>query len=397
MTRAFIAEQIFTAASSAEEALLDEGAVVVSDEGRIEAVGPASEVVRGGTERLEVEGAILPGLIDVHTHICLSASADPGRDVHEEHPVRIAVRAIENLRRHLEAGVTTIRDVGGVHGIDLELSRMVDKGLIEGPDVFAAGKVICMTGGHACFMGVECDSPDETRKAAREQMKLGARVIKLIATGGVITPGVRPGSPQLTEEEMRAACEEAHKASRTVAAHAQGAEGILAALRAGVDTIEHGFWLTDEALDLMLREGRTLVPTCAALLAMQRHKNRLPPFIQEKLDEVKEPHEAPFRRAVERGVRVATGTDAGTPYNPHGSLKDELIAFQSLGLSAKEALCSATLHAAAALGRSDRGVLEPGRRADLIAIPLAALDDVSALAPPTLVVKAGRVLRRRTP
>lgn len=390
--RAFIAEQVFTSSLDDEGALLDEGAVVVGEDGRIARVGPARDVVPAGCERVEVTGVLLPGLFDVHTHLCLSASEDPGRDALREHPARVAVRAVENLRLHLEIGVTTIRDVGGVHGVDLELQRMVDEGVVEGPDVFAAGNVLCMTGGHGCFMGVECDGADEMRKAARAQMRAGARLIKLIATGGVITPGVQPGAQQLTYEEMRAACEEARKASRTVAAHAQGEEGILAALRAGVDTIEHGFWLTDEALALMAEEGRTFVPTFAALRAMVRMAPSLPAFIRDKLEAVVEPQLRSFQRAVERGVRVATGTDAGTPGNPHGNLKEELEAFQELGVAPRDCWRAATIHAARALRLDDRGELREGTRADLIAIERAALDDVTRFLHPHLVVKRGTVL-----
>lgn len=394
--RAFVAEHVFTTLPG-DGALLAEGAVVTDDEGRITAVGTARDVVKPGDDTLEVEGALLPGLFDLHVHLCLNASDDPGRDVVREHPARIAVRAAEYLQHHLESGVTTVRDVGGIHGIALELGRMVDEGTLRGPDVFAAGHVLCMTGGHACFLGIECDSPDAFRKAARAELKAGAKLIKLIATGGVITPGVRPGAQQLTLAEMQAACEEAHKASRTVAAHAQGAEGILAALKAGVDTIEHGFWLTDEALTFMRREGRTLVPTFAALRAMLRDQSALPSFIQEKLDEVAPPHVRSFQRALEVGVEVATGTDAGTPGNPHGNIRDELVAFQEHGVPPLDCWRAATASAARALKLEDRGRLQRGLRADLIAVPKDALADVTRFSRPHLVVKRGRVLVRSTP
>lgn len=392
--QAFSADFVFTA-DSAGAIFFEEGAVVVDDAGMIAAVGKAAEVIPASCPVTQVPGVLLPGLIDLHTHLCLSASADPGRDTQREHPARVAIRAADNLRLQLAAGVTTIRDVGGVFGVDLELARMVEEGLLTGPDVFAAGHVLCMTGGHACFMGIECDSPDEMRKAARSQIKAGAKVIKLIATGGVITPGVKPGAQQLSRAEMQAACEEAHKAARTVAAHAQGAEGIQAALEAGVDTIEHGFWLSDESVAWMKREGRTFVPTFAAIRAMVRISDQLPVFIQEKLDSIVAPQRDAFVRAHRAGVRLATGTDAGTPGNPHGSLADELQAFQELGMAPLDCLRAATAWGAEALRLPDRGTLSVGKRADLIAVPRAACDDLQEWQTPHLVVKQGRVLQMR--
>lgn len=390
--RAFLADRLF--AAGPDDAVLEDAAVIVDDAGLITAVGRAADVVPRDAEVVRARGALLPGLFDVHTHVCLSAGANPGRDAQSEHPTRIALRAAENLKRHLDAGVTTIRDVGGVHGVDLELMRLVDEGVVEGPDMLAAGNVICITGGHGCWMGIECDGEDEVRKATRTVIRRGARVVKLIATGGVITPGVRPGAAQLTYDEMRVACSEAKKASRTIAAHAQGADGIEDALRAGVDTIEHGFWLTDTAVALMRDQAQTLVPTFAALRAMQRDRATLPDFIVQKLDEVDAPQRASFAKARAAGVRVAVGTDAGTPGNPHGDVAVELAAFQELGVPPLDCWRAATSWAAAACGLGDRGVLAPGKRADLIAVDEAALTDVTRFARPTLVVKRGAVLRR---
>ena len=168
-------------------------------------------------EELTVSGVLMPDLCDVHTHLCLSASLDPFADALKEHPARMTMRAVRSLGAHLDAGVTTIRDVGGVAGVDLELQRLVDEGEVEGPQVFAAGRLIAMTGGHACMLGIEADGPDAVRAQRRENLKAGARLIKIIATGGVLTSGVRPGAQQLTEDEMRAAVEEATKAGKRVA------------------------------------------------------------------------------------------------------------------------------------------------------------------------------------
>jgi imidazolonepropionase-like amidohydrolase len=390
--RAVVAPRVFTALED-QSPVLHEAAVAWDDDGIIRDVGPARHVVQKGWDVTEVDGAILPGLIDAHTHICLSASADPGRDVREEHPAKIALRAAAHMRAHLDAGTTTIRDVGGVHGIDLELMRQQAAGELEGPEVLAAGNVLCCTGGHACFMGVECDSPAEIRKAARQQLKDGARLVKVIATGGVITPGVFPGAQQLGEDELRAACEVAHRAGLRVAAHAQGAEGIVAALHAGVDTIEHGFWLTDDAVRFMRENDRTLVPTFSALSAMLDRRAELPDFINEKLDVVAGPLTRSFARARKADVRLVTGTDAGTPYNEHGDIRTELLAFQREGVSPLDCLRASTMWAAEALGLPDRGAVAAGRRADLVAFDAAVLDDMEHARAPKLVVQGGRIVR----
>jgi imidazolonepropionase-like amidohydrolase len=390
--RAYIAPRVFTAADG-DDAVLEDAAVVISSSGRIRAVGAAGEVVPDDAERVEVDGVLLPGLIDVHTHVCLSAGDDPAADCAADPVARVAIRAAHNLALQLDAGVTTIRDVGGVHGVDLELARMLRDDLIEGPDMLAAGNVLCMTGGHACFMGLECDSPDAFRFAARKVIKDGADLVKLIATGGVITRGVRPGAQQLSVEEMRAACEVAHRAERTVAAHAQGAEGIEAALEAGVNTIEHGFWLTDRAIATMVERGRTLVPTFAALRAMQRDRAQLPQFIADKLDEVEGPQRDSFLRAWKAGVFLATGTDAGTPGNPHGRIHDELAAFAELGVPALDCWRAATSWAARACALEDRGVLRAGARGDLIVIAPEELELVQSFRRPRLVVQRGEIVR----
>ena len=277
-------------------------------------------------------------------------------------------RALNGLKAHLDAGVTTIRDVGGLHGIDLEMQHLVDEDKVEGPQVFASGKLISMTGGHACLLGAQVNSPDEARKAARQNLMDGARLLKVIATGGVLTHGVQPGAAQLTEAEMAAVCEEARKAGKIVAAHAQGAEGIENALRAGVHSIEHGFWLSDQAIAMMTAGGQVMVPTFAALRAMQRLGDQLPQSIQDKIEESHPAHLDSFQRAMRAGCTIACGTDAGTPANPHGNIADEIAAFRQSGMAIHDCWRSATREGAVACGLEDRGVLGAGKRADLCAV-----------------------------
>lgn len=389
-----VADAVFTATPG--QALVQAGAVLV-DNGHIVEVGTASSIDAPDATEVKIDGVLLPGLLDLHTHVCMNAGADPGAEVANESVATTAAKAVKNLSRHLDVGVTTIRDVGGKAGIDIDLGRMVQAGDLEGPEVFAAGNVLCITGGHACFLGLECDGVAAITRGARLQLKRGARLIKLIATGGVITPGVRPGAQQLSEEEMRAACDVAHRAEKRVAAHAQGAEGILAALRAGVDTIEHGFWLTDEAIAFMVDNDRTLVPTFAALRTMEAMREDLPVFIQEKLDAVGPAQRKSFAAAHAAGVRLACGTDAGTPGNPHGNIREELAAFIDEGVSVEHTWRAATSLAAEALGQDDRGVLAPSRRADIIAIPRAAFDAPATYDRPAFVMQGGDFVRPPSP
>jgi imidazolonepropionase-like amidohydrolase len=390
---ALIAEDIF----SGHTLLSDQtNAIVVDNGGQIIDVGRASQIVTPAMSKTEVSGILMPGLLDMHTHICLSSALNPDLDLKAQHPARVTHRALENLALHLDAGVTTIRDVGGVHGIDIEISRLVREGKVSGPDVWAAGHLICMTGGHACFMGVEADSEDAIRQSARRELKAGAHLIKLIATGGIITPGVQPGAAQLTENEMRAGCEVAHQAQKKVAAHAQGADGIGNALRAGCDTIEHGFWLSDVDASYMKTHGRTLVPTFAPLRCMRAHAEHLPSFIQEKLDTVEQPQLESFQKAFTLGVQVVTGTDAGTPGNPHGNIAEELRAFSEAGMEPEAVWRAATSHGANALGAPDRGEIRRGMRADLIAISKTEFLEPQTFTRPHLVMAQGQIVRQET-
>lgn len=392
MRQLILADSLF-AASDQYPDLIEDAGVIVDSSGRIEAVGSAKDLQHKSLVEHRFRGVLMPGLCDVHTHLCFSAGLDPFADALREHPARMTLRAVNSLGAHLDAGVTTIRDVGGLHGIDLQMQHLVDEGQVEGPAVYAAGQLIAMTGGHACMMGIEADGADAVRAAARKNLKNGSRLIKLIATGGVLTSGVRPGAQQLSEEEMRAAVEEATKVGKRVAAHAQGSEGIDAALRAGVHTIEHGFWLSDYALEVLAQPGKALVPTLAALICMRRMGDVLPAEILQKLDEAAIPHRQSIRRAHAAGCSIAVGTDAGTPGNPHGNIGVELAGLHDHGLSAMDCWRSATRCGAEALGVDDRGQLDVGRRADMIVVNRNDFDQVSENFRPIMVMRGGARLR----
>ena len=289
-----------------------------------------------------------------------------------------------------------MRDLGGREYVELAVRRAIAEGHFPGPRILAAGRPICMTGGHGSFLGREADGPDDARKAVREQLKAGADVIKLIATGGVMTPGVEPGSSQLTLEEMRAAIDEARKAGRRTAAHAQGSTGIADAIEAGITTIEHGIYLTDEIIASMKAKGVFLVPTLAAPAAICGGglAAGIPEFMVRKSETVAAHHLASFQRATQAGVSIAAGADSGTPFNPHGSLLPELGLMIKHGMSPLEAIRAVTVVTAQALGlENETGRVAPGLAADLVAVVGEAAERIQALADVRLVLARGAMIK----
>ena len=371
------------------------GRAVVVEADRIALVVDEASAPRGG--RIDLSGCtLLPGLINCHVHLCLGAEADPVRVLRDEPVALTALKALLRARQTVDAGVTTVRDLGGREYVELAVRRAVAEGLFPGPRILAAGRPVCMTGGHGYWLGREADGPDDARKAVREQLKAGADVIKLIATGGVLTPGVEPGSPQLTLEEMRAAVEEAVKAGRLTAAHAQGAAGIADAVEAGITTIEHGIFLTDEIITSMKRKGVFLVPTLVAPAAISAGglAAGIPEFMVRKSDAVIPPHIASFQRAAAAGVRIAAGADSGTPLNFHGSLLPELELMVKYGMTPLEAIRSATSVAAEALGLGgETGRVAPGYAADLLAVAGQPGERIGALGDVRLVLARGAVVK----
>lgn len=338
---------------------------------------------------------VIPGLRNCHTHLCLDGSPDPDAALETRSLTENVLVAAKHAESTLRAGVTTVRDLGGWEYVDLGLKKAISDGLIPGPRMLVSGKVLCMTGGQAHFMGVEVDGPVEARKGARAQLKAGADIIKVMATGGVMTPGVEPGSAQLTCEEMRAAIEEAEKACKLTAAHAQGTAGIKNALRAGVGSIEHGFYLDAEAIDMMLERGVFFVPTLAALHhAIEAGTEAgIPAYVVEKAKRVSDAHLGSFRRAVEAGVRIGAGNDGGTPFNLANNLAGELGCMVNAGMSPADAMDTAHGAAAELLGLADQiGTVEPGKLADLVVLEGDPLADISAVHNVYLVIKGGQLI-----
>ncbi|HYS92555.1 MAG TPA: amidohydrolase family protein [Candidatus Acidoferrales bacterium] len=371
------------------------GRAVVVEGDRITQVVDDARALRG--RRIDLSGCtLLPGLINCHVHLCFGAEADPVRAMKDEPHALTALKVLRRAQETVEAGVTTVRDLGGRDYAEFAVRRAIAEGLFPGPRILGAGRPVCMTGGHGNSIGREADGPDDARKAVREQLKAGADVIKLIATGGVMTPGVEPGSPQLTLEEMRAAIEEAMKAGRRTAAHAQGSTGIADAIEAGITTIEHGIFLTDEIIAAMKRKGVFLVPTLAAPAAISAGglAAGIPDYMVRKSDAVVTAHVASFRRAHQAGAQIAAGADSGTPLNFHGSLLPELELMVKYGMTPLEAIRSATSVAAEALGfGGETGRLAEGHAADLLAVTGDPAERIGALSDVRLVLARGAIIR----
>jgi imidazolonepropionase-like amidohydrolase len=370
------------------------GRSVVVENGVITAVVEDARAPRGNGVDLAGH-TLLPGLINSHVHLCLGAEADPARAMREEPLALTAIKALLRARETARAGVTTVRDLGGREYAELAARRAIQEGLIDGPRIVAAGRPVCMTGGHGHWLGREADGPDDARKAVREQLKAGADVIKIIATGGVLTAGVEPGSPQMTFEEMRAAIEEARKAGRRTAAHAMAATGISEAIDAGITSIEHGVYLTEEIVAHMRRDGTFLVPTlnAPAAIATGGLAAGIPEYMVRKSEQVVPPHVASFQLAHRAGVRIAAGADSGTPLNFHGSLLPELTLMVKYGMTPLEAIRSATVTAADCLGLGEvTGRVAPGYAADLIAVAGDPAERIETLADLKLVLVNGRIV-----
>lgn len=352
--------------------VIERGAVLI-DGDRIAAAGSDRQVsVPRGAAIVDGRGlTLLPGLIDCHVHLCLGGEADVVAAIRNESPAMTLLKAARFARQTLAAGFTTVRDVGARDHTIFALKQAVAEGLMPGPRIHAAGLVICMTGGHAAFIGRQADGPAEVLLAVREQLSAGADVVKFIASGGVLTPGTSPDRPQLTVEELAAGMDEARRAGRRVAAHAHGAEGMKNAVRAGTHSIEHATLMDDEAGALMRTHGVFMVPTLSALAttAACGPTCGVPDSAVTKARGMKARHEASFKKAHRSGIPIAMGTDAGTPFNHHGENAQELTRMVALGMSPMEALQAATSSAADLLGlRAVIGTIEAGKIADLLLV-----------------------------
>lgn len=391
-------------------------AAVLIEGNRIMAAGPAISMSVPAGDLLTIDalgGYILPGLIDTHVHLTLEG-INIARDMVTPFSMRF-FNAIGHCRRTLEAGVTSVRDAGGA---DAGLKQAIETGVIAGPRVQISTAVLSITGGHVdgwmrsgnefnimpSYPGMpdgRCDGVDGVRKKVREVLRAGADVVKICATGGVLSPTDHPEFTQFSPEELDVIVREAaYRNGIKVMAHAQGVQGIKNAVRAGVHSIEHGIYLDNEAIELMLEHGTFLVPTLLAPLAVLEagEQGGMPEYGIRKAREVMEAHSDSISRAHAAGVKIAMGTDAGVM--AHGTNLRELGLMCGIGMSPMESIVATTQVAAACLGWEDQvGTIKPGKLADIIIARSDPLADIRSLEKPdtiVLVMKNGEVVKNTT-
>ncbi|MGH9016655.1 MAG: metal-dependent hydrolase family protein, partial [Acidimicrobiales bacterium] len=366
-----------------------------------------------GTVTVDVgDLTLLPGLMDMEVNLLMGGPDHRSAlNAVQDDPALRTLRAAVNARRTLRAGFTTVRNLGlflqtGGLLLDVALKKAIDRGYVDGPRVIPAGHAITPTGGHLDPTMFQAFAPhvlpltveegiangvSEIRKAVRYQIKYGAELIKVCASGGVMSHTGPAGAQQYSDEELRTVVDEAHRAGLRVAAHAHGDEGIRAALEAGIDCIEHGSLMSDETMELMLARGRFLVPT--TYLADGMDVSHADPELQAKAAEVFPRAKKTIARAVARGVKIACGTDA--PAIPHGHNAKELVALVDRGMTPLQALQAATTVAAELIDKDDRGRIEEGLLADIVAVPGEPLADIGVTEDVRFVMKGGVVYHHR--
>ncbi len=387
------------------------GVVVVSD-GKIAAAGP-NAAIPAGAEVIDLgDATLLPGFIDAHTHLTMSPTEDWKQDRIDSLQKTVAEKALDasvNARKTLLAGFTTVRDVGSSDYIDVGLRNAIRNGKVIGPRMLVSVHAIGATGGHCDASGFRAglfgkesgpidgviNGADQAREAVRLDHKYGADMIKVCATGGVLSATDAVDTPQVTQEELNAIVDEAHALRLKTAAHAHGAEGAKRAIRAGIDSIEHGSFLDDEALDMMKQRGTYYVPTLMAVQGLQEKFDAglyLPPAIAEKAHAAIAAIHATFRRALAKGVKIGLGTDAAV--YPHGRNAEEFHQMVDLGMKPVEALKAGTSHDAELLGLTDKiGTLEAGKLADVVAVPGDPVENIRQVEKVFFVMKEGVVYK----
>jgi imidazolonepropionase-like amidohydrolase len=385
--------------------LLDSQTLVVVGD-TIQSIAPSAQLPAQPGDTVVDLGSLtlLPGLIDVHTHLTMDTIFDPYHELTET-DAKEAINGVVNARTTLLAGITSVRNVAAGGYTDVDLRDAINSGQIAGPHMQVSGPALGITGGHcddnllpfkfhATDDGV-ADGIAAVQHQVRQNIKYGADVIKICATGGVLSKGDDPQASQYTLEEMRAIVADAHRLGRKVAAHAHGAQGILWASMAGVDSVDHGSYINDEGIAELKKNGTYLVPTLYLEDWMVTNGN-LPPYSHKKMVEISAVAKANIKRAMEAGVKIAMGTDAAV--YPHGLNAHELDVYvNQLGMTPLAALRTATVNAADLMGWTAKtGTLEPGKWADIIAVEKNPLDDVRTLQNVKFVMKAGVIYKNET-
>lgn len=385
------------------ENLLPVGWAVLVEGDRIAGLGPLSGFEGYAGPRMDISGqTLLPGLIDCHAHLTLSGELDGfGGALTRFSRAGLTLRALENAQACLRGGVTAMRDCGGVDHIEIAVRDACNSGRLLGPTIRVAGRCICMTGGTNFAVARVADGPTEIVAAVREQVDAGGDCIKLMATGGVLTPGTDVDDAQYTQAELEAGVHEAHRLGKPVASHAIGAAGILNAARAGVDSVEHGVFLTDESIREMLARRVFLVPTLAAITHICANLDKgFSAEVVAKANKVALSSRRSVKIYYEAGGRIAMGADTGTPFNPHGSNARELQYLVEAGMAAVDALRSATANAADLLRLPTRGRLKDGFMADLLLVDGDPTRDITRAAERShhrAVFKGGACVQERAP
>jgi imidazolonepropionase-like amidohydrolase len=392
-----------------ERGQIIERPVIVVRGDRIVAAAPGA-TVPAGAETIDLpDVTLLPGFLDMHTHLTSDPSGGYADKALHQWPGYAAIVGVKNARKTLMAGFTTVRNVGGDEFADIALRDAINAGLVPGPRVFTAAHSLGITGGHCDTNGFRPDllqepgpdrgisnGTDEVMKAVRYQIKYGADVIKICATGGVLSAGDAVGVQQYTFDEIKSIVETAAHAERKVAAHAHGLEGIKVATRAGVASIEHGSMLDDEAIRLMKEHGTYLVPTRMAFEAVVKgaREGKLAPWSAKKALDIAPHASQSFAKAVAGGVKIAFGTDAGV--FPHGENAGEFRLMVEAGMTPIQAIQAATVGAADLLGAPGKelGVIAAGRFADLVGVRGNPVTDIRVLEKADFVMKAGVVYKR---
>ena len=389
--------------------LLNDQTIVVTGS-TIKSIAPTASVPAQPSDTvLDLSSlTVLPGLIDVHTHLTMNTDFDPFVEVTST-SAKEAINGVANARTTLMAGFTTVRNVGAYNFVDVDLRDAINAGQVPGPHMQVSGPLIGITGGHCDenLLPIQyhtvgdgvADGVPAVQHMVRQNIKYGADLIKMCATGGVLSKGDDPNAAQFTLEEMQAIVADAHRLGRKVAAHAHGEQGILWATEAGVDSIEHGSFLKDDTLDLMKSKGTYLVPTLiapASLLENFDKGMKVPERIKEKARAAASSVNVTFRHAVERGVNIGFGTDAGV--YEHGQNAREFELMVANGATPALALRAATSADADLLGIADRvGTIEKGKLADLVAVPGDPLHDISTMRKVFFVMKEGKIYRNGSP
>ena len=351
------------------------------DAGEIVAVGDTSDATAEADEIDHIDASgryVAPGLIDSHVHLSMDGRADT-QAATQEPVTNHAMTAAANCRAAVENGVTTVRDLGSPGALAIDAATAVADGRLVGPRVVACGRTIVMTGGHGHWFGREADGPSEVRKAAREQLKRGAGVLKCMATGGVLTTGAQTGAVELLPDELREVADAARQAGVASAAHAHGATGIENAAEAGITSVEHGTFMDRSAAETLATNDTYWVPTASALKGIVGNPDAgIPADAMAKAEQAAEEFASSFEHADAAGVTVAMGTDAGTPFNDIAEAPRELEYMVEYGMEPADALRAATTNAADLLGLDDVGLIEAGYAADCVVLPENPREHASA-------------------